>query len=169
MVLHKLLLWLKVRNTGKLLRCSERARQLSLAFDCVNKYYLLLVVLPFFAASVAALAQPSTSILNRIFQPFEDIIALVVAMIFGTGILGFIVMLADALLSWITGGSFGRSLAVSKLIRAIETLAVFPLAFFIIHVLKELGISEVAAVAEIADTLLSRGWQLIVDTLRGVR
>lgn len=94
-------------------------------------------------------------------------IALLVALVFGTGILGFVILLVDAFLNWITGGSFGRSLAVTKIIRAVETLVVFPLAFFVVNVLKELGVPEVAAVADVANSLLSRGWQLVLSVLRG--
>ena len=116
---------------------------------------------------VDAGAQPSAALLEKILQPFVDIVAMMAALAFATGILGFIVLLIDAAISWITGGSFGRSLAVSKLIRAVEALGAIPLTFFIVNVLGSLGIPEVAEVARIANSLLTRGWDLIVSALGG--
>lgn len=106
-------------------------------------------------------------LLTKIFQPFIDIVALLAAITFGIGIIGFILLILDAALSWITGGSFGRSMAVSKFIRAAETLSIIPILFFIIYVLSSLGFPEITAVAQIMDNLLKRGWQLILASFSG--
>jgi len=157
----------KLRRAKRVKECAEKVRAaLREDFSCAVKAYSLIALL-FLAASAAALAQPSTNVLNKVFRPFEEIISLLVALVFGAGILGFVILLVDALISWITGGSFGRSLAVSKLLRAVETLAVFPLTFFLLNVLKELGVPEVATIADIANALLTRGWQLMLEVLRG--
>ncbi|MEM4789951.1 MAG: hypothetical protein QXQ60_01335 [Thermofilum sp.] len=157
----------KLQRAKRVKECAEKARAaLREDFSCAAKVYSLTALL-FSTASAAALAQPSTNVLNKVFRPFEEIISLLVALVFGAGIFGFVILLVDALISWITGGSFGRSLAVSKLLRAVETLAVFPLTFFLLNVLKELGVPEVATIADIANALLTRGWQLMLEVLRG--
>uniref|UniRef100_A0A7C1NY80 Uncharacterized protein n=1 Tax=Thermofilum pendens TaxID=2269 RepID=A0A7C1NY80_THEPE len=127
----------------------------------------VLAALAVTALVVKVEAQPSTTLLEKILQPFIDIVAMMAALTFAAGILGFVVLLVDAAVSWITGGSFGRSLAVSKLLRAVETLGVIPLIFFIVNVLGSLGIPEVAEVAKIANSLLTRGWDLILSALGG--
>jgi len=127
----------------------------------------LLVALMSLAKALEVEAQPSTTLLEKILQPFIDIVAMMAALAFAAGILGFVVLLIDAVVSWITGGSFGRSLAVSKLIRAVETLGVIPLTFFIMNVLSSLGVPEVGEVARIANNLLMRGWDLILSALGG--
>ncbi len=104
-------------------------------------------------------------VVSKIFQPFIDAIALLAAITFGIGILGFVIIILDAALSWVTGGSFGRSLAVSKFIRAAETLAIIPISFFIVYVLNSLGIQEISSTAQIMDTLLRRGWSIIIGIL----
>lgn len=111
------------------------------------------------------LAASPEEIVSKIFQPFLDVVALLVAITFGAGVLGFLLLVVDAVLSWVTGGSFGRSLAVSKFIRAAETLAVIPLTFFIVYILNTLGIQEISAVAHIMDGLLRRGWTVITSSL----
>lgn len=167
LLLYKLGYRLKLWKASRLRNCAEIVRQaLRAQPECAARpHSLALLILA--AASTAAVAQPYAGVLGKIFRPFEDVISLLIAMVFGAGILGFVVLIADAVISWITGGSFGRSLAVSKLLRAIETLAVFPLTFFVINVLKELGVPELAEIADIANALLARGWQLIVEVLKG--
>ena len=152
---------------------SRELRRLRFVSLCVKRlrgllsmrleYFLLLAAL--FLHSTAW-AQP-TEIVREIFRPFEDMVAIFVALAFGAGVLGFVILLVDAVISWVTGGSFGRSLAISKLMRAVETLAAIPLAFFVINILKEIGVQEVREVAEIANTFLVRGWQLVLGALRG--
>ncbi|QOJ79649.1 hypothetical protein IG193_04125 [Infirmifilum lucidum] len=102
---------------------------------------------------------------SKIFQPFIDAVALLAAITFGIGILGFVIIILDAVLSWVTGGSFGRSLAVSKLIRAAETLAIIPISFFVVYVLNTLGIQEISSIAQVMDALLRRGWNIIIGIL----
>ncbi|MEZ0345490.1 MAG: hypothetical protein ABWK01_02980 [Infirmifilum sp.] len=109
----------------------------------------------------------SQDLISKLFQPFVDVVALLAAITFGIGILGFVLLVLDAALSWITGGSFGRSLSISKFIRAVETLAVIPILFFIISILNSLGVPEIASVSQIMDKLLRRGWQLILSSLSG--
>ncbi|UNQ72737.1 hypothetical protein [Infirmifilum sp. NZ] len=116
------------------------------------------------ALNAPSLLQPEEIVL-KIFQPFVDILALLSAITFGIGVLGFIILILDAALSWVTGGSFGRSLAVSKFIRAAETLAIIPITFFVVYVLNSLGIPEISSIAQIMDSLLRRGWTIIVGTL----
>jgi len=116
------------------------------------------------ALNAPSLLQPEEIVL-KIFQPFIDVLALLSAITFGIGVLGFIILILDAVLSWVTGGSFGRSLAVSKFIRAAETLAIIPLTFFVVYVLNSLGIPEISSIAQIMDSLLRRGWAIIVGTL----
>jgi len=116
------------------------------------------------ALNAPSLLQPEEIIL-KIFQPFIDVLALLSAITFGIGVLGFILLILDAALSWVTGGSFGRSLAVSKFIRAAETLAIIPITFFVVYVLNSLGIPEISSIAQIMESLLRRGWTIIVGTL----
>ncbi|MGB9786985.1 MAG: hypothetical protein ACP5II_04680 [Infirmifilum sp.] len=115
----------------------------------------------------ALLTVSPEELLSKIFQPFVDVIALLAAITFGIGIIGFILLILDAALSWVTGGSFGRSIAVSKFIRAAETLAILPLLFFVIMILNSLGIPEISSVAKIMENLLQRGWRLITTSLGG--
>ncbi len=143
--------------------CVERVRSLlSMRLGC-----LLLCAAILSSPYLIAGAQPYSDVVRKVLQPFEDLVAVFVALAFGAGVLGFVILLVDALVSWVTGGSFGRSLAISKLMRAVETLAAVPLAFFVVNVLKELGVQEVQEVAEIANAMLLRGWHLVLSILRG--
>lgn len=165
MTLLRLVASYRVVGLQKLKKQVPRYREFLNSFTKKTLVLTLLIVINsgvFFAE-----AQPSTALLEKILQPFIDIVAMMAALAFAAGILGFVILLIDAVVSWITGGSFGRSLAVSKLIRAIETLGVIPLTFFVVNVLGSLGIPEVAEIAKIANNLLARGWDLIISALGG--
>jgi hypothetical protein len=164
LTLLRLLAGCKMAKLQKLKKRVPRYGELLRAF---SEKALLLAALTILSGASYAEAQPGAALLEKILQPFIDIVAMMAALAFAAGILGFVVLLIDAAVSWITGGSFGRSLAVSKLIRAVETLGVIPLIFFIVNVLGGLGIPEVAEVAKITNSLLARGWDLIISALGG--
>ncbi|MCC6003037.1 MAG: hypothetical protein LM590_01700 [Thermofilum sp.] len=119
-----------------------------------------------YAAANIAVAQPADLVAN-IFRPFRDAVAVLFAVSFGIGILGFFFIVIDAVISWVTGGGFGRSLAVSKFLKAAETLAIIPLLFILVNVLKNIGIPELYAVAEILNSLLNEGWKIILAVFTG--
>ena len=104
------------------------------------------------------------SIVKKLVSPFVDIVAVLVALAFGLGILGFIFLLVQGALKWTVGGGFGRSMAIQSFIRAAEILAIIPLLFFTATILRGLGIKELAAVADILQKLLERGWQIIMHS-----
>ncbi len=115
--------------------------------------------------SAILLSSQISDIVRKLVSPFVDLIALLVALAFGLGILGFIFLLIQGALKWTVGGGFGRSMAVQTFIRAAEVLAIIPLLFFIASILKGLGFKELAVVADILLKLLNRGWELIVSSL----
>jgi len=152
----------------------ETFRKIKLAIEEAlheNKKRLKSLLLLFFIQIVTVdtsiiLAQPPDLITN-IFKPFRDAIALLFAIAFGIGLLGFFFIVFDAVVSWVTGGSFGRSLAVSKFLRAVETLAIIPLLFLLVNIMKNIGINEISAIADIFNTLLNEGWKIIISVFTG--
>lgn len=117
-------------------------------------------------SSTAAFAS-AEEVVSNIFRPFRDAVAVFLAIAFGIGIIGFALIIVDALLSWFTGGSFGRSLAVGKFLKAAETLAIIPIIFLSVQIMKGIGIQEVSQVADILNSLLQRGWQIVLSALSG--
>jgi len=105
------------------------------------------------------------SIVKNLLSPFVDVVAVLVAIAFGVGILGFIFLVLQGALRWVVGGSFGRSMAVQTFMRAAEVLAIIPVMFFISSVLRSMGVSQLTAVADILEKLLQRGWSIIMSSL----
>jgi len=128
-----------------------------------RSYYLVLAGAP--PPQGVLLLSQVDEIVRRLVSPFVDLVALLVALAFGLGILGFIFLLVHGALKWTVGGSFGRSMALQTFMRAAEVLAIIPLMFFVVTVLKGLGFKELAVVADILLKLLNRGWELIVSSL----
>jgi len=119
----------------------------------------LLVLTPAFAQ-----AAPEDVVKNLV-SPFVDLIALLLALAFGLGILGFIFLILQGALKWTVGGGFGRSMAVQTFIRAAEVLAIIPLLFFIATILQGVGDPHLAQVASVYVKLIEKGWSIIISAL----
>ena len=113
-----------------------------------------------------ALAQ-GQDVVKKIVSPFVDVLAVLLALGFAVGILGFVILVLQAALKWSVGGGIGRSMAVTTFIRAAETLAIIPVIFFIAVVLQNVGDPHLAKVAEIYTSLINRGWEKIIAALSG--
>ncbi len=140
-----------------------------------KKLFLIALLLPLLTSNVFSQPQEGQGeqILRDIFAPFLGAVAVFVAIVFGIGILGFAILVIQGVLRWIIGGSFGRSLAVSTWIRAIETLAIIPLIFIMVNILGtlEIVVGEdtriFQEVANVLNNLLVKGWQTIIGVLTG--
>ena len=134
----------------------------------VKKIIAILAAVSSVLAASVALAQPGEELVSKIFGPFMDAMSIFTAIVFGVGILGFVLLLVKGVLNWVFGGGFGRSMALGTWVRAVEALAIIPIIFFIIGILDGLGIEQLSDVADIMYSLLNRGWQIIIGVLGSV-
>ena len=126
---------------------------------------LVLVVLLLTMAEQVYAAKNNDTIVKKLVSPFVDVVAVLLALAFGLGILGFIFLLMQGALKWTIGGGFGRSMAVQTFIRAAEVLAIIPVIFFVAVVLQNIGDPHLTQVAQIYTSLVNRGWQIIISAL----
>lgn len=113
----------------------------------------------------SVLAQGGEDVVKKIVSPFTDLLAVLLALGFALGILGFIFLILQGVFKWTVGGGFGRSMAVQTFIRAAETLAIIPVIFFISVVMQNLGDPHIAEVARIYSSMIQRGWDIIISAL----
>ncbi|HDD34286.1 MAG: hypothetical protein DRK00_04665 [Thermoprotei archaeon] len=118
-----------------------------------------------YLANLARAQVQTDAVLEKVMGPFVSIAELLVALSFGAGIVGFVITLVTILVRWSVGGSFGRSSAVISLIHALETLAIIPAVFLLVNVMGSLGDERLAAVANILNSMLVRGWNKILALL----
>lgn len=126
---------------------------------------VVLLAISIIATATPVYAQVQTDIVKKLVSPFVDVVAVLLALAFGLGILGFIFLLMQGALKWTIGGGFGRSMAVQTFIRAAEILAIIPVIFFVAVVLQNIGDPHLTQVAQIYTSLVNRGWQIIISAL----
>ncbi len=167
-MLGKLRRWLRLKliERAQLAAAREASRKREIDWSDVDKALAAAAALALLFLARPALAQGDASgIIANIFRPFVDIVAVLFAIAFGVGIVSFLVLFFDAVFTWSYGG-YAKAAAISKFMRAAETLAIIPLVFFIAQILKMVGVPQFALVADILYSLLERGWSIILGAFK---
>ncbi len=167
-MLGKLGKWLKLKliERAQLAAAREASKKRETDWSDIDKALAAAAALALALLARPALAQGDAgSLIANIFRPFIDIVAVLFAISFGVGIISFLVLIFDAVFAWTIGG-YSRAVAVSRFLRAAETLAIIPLVFFIAQILKMVGVPQFVPVADILYGLLERGWALILGAFK---
>jgi len=100
-----------------------------------------------------------------IIRPIKLIVSLIFSISLGLGILGFVLLIAKGLINWTTGGAIGRVTALRTFESAAEVLAIIPIIFVVIEILKMYNIAEVNEIAKIMESMVNESFQLIIRIL----
>lgn len=100
-----------------------------------------------------------------IIRPIKLIVSLIFSISLGLGILGFVLLIAKGLINWTTGGAIGRVTALRTFESAAEVLAIIPIIFVVIEILKTYNIAEVNEIAKIMESMVNESFQLIIRIL----
>ena len=103
--------------------------------------------------------------LSPILRPIKIIASFIFAISLGIGILGFIILIAKGALNWITGGTYGRTSALRTFESAAEVLAIIPIIFLIIEILKTFNVGQVSEIAKILESMIDESFRIVVKLL----
>jgi len=132
-----------------------------------RKIYLIIFLLLSFVCDKAFSESVSVDkYLSPILTPIKIVASFMFAVSLGIGILGFIILVAKGALNWITGGTYGRTNALRTFESAAEILAIIPIMFLIIEVLKAFNITQVNEIAKILESMLNESFHVIVKLLQ---
>ena len=131
------------------------------------KKTVILAILIFSLCGRIILSEPDIDkYLSPILSPIKIIASFIFAISLVIGILGFIILIAKGAINWITGGSYGRTSALRTFENAAEVLAIIPIIFLIIEVLKTFNVSQVTEIANILESLLNESFRIIIKLLQ---